>query len=419
MAADDGDASESESVTLSESSVNNAKLRYKCCKKLCKVFVCKRCSSLHHESCVRRKYGEDVEHTDFECCESQNSGECDRVNDHDCGLVMVKLENEKLNMQVQLLNDLVRELRDKNDLLKDNNNLLLHRMRYMEDIMSTMSVGDHRKKLAVLSDVNNVNRVQFPMPSASEASGAGAVLMSEIEEDGAAASTRQVSNHRSSYAHALAGTSEVAVAAPLNGRLSGMKAPDVNNDGSVNAVTAQTSVNNSDELLNTGRYRRKHPASTAVHNGEKNQNPEAYKILNSGQENGTSAAADGFVLVGRRRGKRRDKKIGTAEVDGGQRSAGFVGVEKKVWLYLYRVQRHVTEKMISDFLGENQHLKEAEVIVRELPTDASKNKCFVVSAPFSKKDVLYDTATWPAGVGIKRYDFNKMRAYQNNASGVF
>lgn len=57
-----------------------------------------------------------------------------------------------------------------------------------------------------------------------------------------------------------------------------------------------------------------------------------------------------------------------------------------------------------------------EVSVRELPTTQDQNKCFVVSAPFHKKDVMYRPDFWPRGVGVKRFDFKRHADYDRSNS---
>lgn len=72
----------------------------------------------------------------------------------------------------------------------------------------------------------------------------------------------------------------------------------------------------------------------------------------------------------------------------------------------------MTEDIVTAYLGAKPNFKDVTICVRELPTAADQNKCFVVSAPFSKKRELYDMNLWPRGVGVKRFDFSRRRGLE-------
>lgn len=122
----------------------------------------------------------------------------------------------------------------------------------------------------------------------------------------------------------------------------------------------------------------------------------------------TSKPHDGFKEV---RKRKQRKRIGTAAPTECVVAEGvaFLGVEKKAWLYINRVQRHVTEDIILAYIKNSPSFQNTTVGVRELPTVAHQNKCFAVCAPFHKKDELYDVNFWPRGVGVKRLDFGRYR----------
>lgn len=125
---------------------------------------------------------------------------------------------------------------------------------------------------------------------------------------------------------------------------------------------------------------------------------------------GTQGDTENFHEVRNRRKKRVSPKIlGTNEAQG--EDEGFSGVEKKLWLYLYRCKRHVTPEKIRAYINNKQHFENVEITIHELPTNAEKNKCFRVVAPFSKKEDMYNPNFWPRGVGVKRYDFRKQQSY--------
>lgn len=105
------------------------------------------------------------------------------------------------------------------------------------------------------------------------------------------------------------------------------------------------------------------------------------------------------------------KQLGTNEDD----SNGFDGVGRKVWLYLYRIQTAVTIEKIYNYIRAKPGFNELNVDVKELPTTETQNKCFVVTAPYEKKTLMYDPSFWPKNVGIKRYDFRRQKNYNQNS----
>ena len=97
----------------------------------------------------------------------------------------------------------------------------------------------------------------------------------------------------------------------------------------------------------------------------------------------------------------------------------FGGVEKRVWLYLYRIQNSATDIKIKKYIKEKEKFKEQNVIVKEIPGEPSKYKRFVVTAPFSAKDDLYEPDFWPENVGVKRFDFTRHREFLKNNADTF
>ena len=111
----------------------------------------------------------------------------------------------------------------------------------------------------------------------------------------------------------------------------------------------------------------------------------------------------------------RPKTLGTANVTNND----FSGAEKKVWLYLYRIKNNATAQKITDYILKQESFKNEKVMVKEIPGESTKLKRFVVTAPFSKKDELYDPGFWPSGVGIKRFDFGRHREFIQEQSADF
>lgn len=89
------------------------------------------------------------------------------------------------------------------------------------------------------------------------------------------------------------------------------------------------------------------------------------------------------------------------------------GAQKRVWLYLYRVKRHVTTEKITEHLKCQESFRSADIIIKELPTNESQNKCFMCGVDFSLKDEIYNPSTWPKSVAYKRFDFRKFNKYES------
>lgn len=92
----------------------------------------------------------------------------------------------------------------------------------------------------------------------------------------------------------------------------------------------------------------------------------------------------------------------------------FAGEERKVWLYINRIKRHVDANMIRSYIKGKSNFTNEKVEVTEIPSEQNGLKRFVVRAPISRKDEMYDTNFWPKGVGIKRFSFHKHREFLNN-----
>lgn len=67
--------------------------------------------------------------------------------------------------------------------------------------------------------------------------------------------------------------------------------------------------------------------------------------------------------------------------------------------------------MILKFIKEKQGFTNESVQVKEIPSQPNALKRFVVTAPITRKDELYEPEFWPARVGIKRFDFKKHKEF--------
>lgn len=110
--------------------------------------------------------------------------------------------------------------------------------------------------------------------------------------------------------------------------------------------------------------------------------------------------------------KRRPKRLGTTKVALEEENTGFVGAERKAWIYIYRIKRHVTAEQVTEHIKKHDSFKDERVQVKELQSNPSQLKSFVVTAPLHKKDELYKPEFWPQNVGIKRFHYGLFQKYK-------
>ncbi|KAF5307538.1 hypothetical protein FQR65_LT06894 [Abscondita terminalis] len=127
----------------------------------------------------------------------------------------------------------------------------------------------------------------------------------------------------------------------------------------------------------------------------------------------SNADEDIFIKAVNRRNTRIPKTIGAGSIS---KSGHFAGVEQKIWLYLYRVKRTVTETIILDYLKEAKPEYAESFEVKELPTINTQNKCFRVGAHFELKNDMYVASFSPDGIGFKRYYFHREKLDANPAT---
>ncbi|KAG5880158.1 hypothetical protein JTB14_036916 [Gonioctena quinquepunctata] len=108
--------------------------------------------------------------------------------------------------------------------------------------------------------------------------------------------------------------------------------------------------------------------------------------------------------------KDKKKLIGNAEED-----EEFLGHKPKAWLYIYRVKPQITTAKITNYIKEKLSMEETgdEVIVKELTSYNTSNKCFMIGAPFDHKNDLYQQNFWPSGVGYRQFDFRRYSQYRS------
>lgn len=140
------------------------------------------------------------------------------------------------------------------------------------------------------------------------------------------------------------------------------------------------------------------------------QNASAEQDRNEGD-----ADHQGGFRLQRRQKRQYRRRVGNADVSPEDEASGFAGGERRAWIYLNRVRRHTTQDMVLDYIKGKPGFENEAITVRELPSDPNQLKCFVVIAPFHRKDELYEPNFWPRLVGIKRFDFSKHRDFLQGA----
>lgn len=322
---------------------------YKCCKtKLASVVVCVNCGDLYHRSCLERKTSTNITDTRFECCESKvTSGN--------------KYPKNSENEQLLLENDLLRKL---NKEMEDKNNLLYENKRFLEEKISFYlnEIKIYQQKLGIQANHRENTGSQLPSKTRTYSE----------------AAKRQSQNDR--------------------------------NTGPVGKVTDKIGQkNNSAMKLNLPKVDiTSLEVMAATEEEEESQQTEL-------EDTETENNKDGYIYVESRKQKRKnnanvkqryrkDTKIGE-----GEKNDEMAAMEKRVWLFLSRIKRHVTADNVKAYMAKQLKQGVQDFIVKELPTNEQKNKCFMVGADYHHKDEIYKPTFWPAGVGFKRFDFRLYR----------
>lgn len=105
------------------------------------------------------------------------------------------------------------------------------------------------------------------------------------------------------------------------------------------------------------------------------------------------------------------KRMGTIGTSNETTNDDFAGVQKKLWIYIYRVNKACSEEKVHGYIKQKTGLTDNEVWTKEIPVKGNGLNRYVVTAPIDKKDLLYSSEFWPNGVGVKRFDFDKHREF--------
>ncbi|KAL3267767.1 hypothetical protein HHI36_006894 [Cryptolaemus montrouzieri] len=133
---------------------------------------------------------------------------------------------------------------------------------------------------------------------------------------------------------------------------------------------------------------------------------------NSNQSYPKEKGGSEWILVNRKKSRKQDSptsfsRRGTAEISDEENKNGLSGTDKRVWLYINRVKKHVTSDMIETFIKKKSGFENCKLQILKLDPDSEKTTLtrFLVIARFEKKGEIYEPSFWPQNVGIKRFHF--------------
>lgn len=359
MAPDGGDSEQSSSNKV-----------FTCCKtKLSACVVCVYCGNIFHKSCLQRRSFAVIDDTRIKCCSlpEPSSGECGDGKDLDMVVQLDKLSSENL-----FLKKIVEKTENEYKLIENNNKLLAENKKLLEDKIIQLQkeldkfVKKHNDKNSADKDKNKVLKQNQNKSFSMPASSGGHQRAVKINEGNLKTSTDD-STLQKSY-------------------------KDI----------AEAQASKMMDIINLAQPTRSNPGSTL-------SIPDEY------DGGGSNCSGDeGFTTVHyRKKGKYLKKRKQQKKNFGLDENASF-GIERKAWIYLYRVRRDVTAEKIENFIKGQPIFQNSELVVKELPTNESQGKCFMFGADFRLKDELYKPSTWPKDIAYKRFDFKKYHNYQRN-----
>lgn len=114
-----------------------------------------------------------------------------------------------------------------------------------------------------------------------------------------------------------------------------------------------------------------------------------------------------YKTVSYKKNKKRDKVTVGNNTD--MHAINFSGaVQPKLWLFVSRVKSHVTEEMMTNYVGtklNNDNNVSAKLLKAKY--DKSSKKCFLVGVDKKNIDLVYNVNFWPAGIKYARFNFHK------------
>lgn len=357
-------------TVLDVSEDDPAKKFYKCCKsKVSASAVCVTCGNIFHKSCLQRIRGsiQVIDETRMICCQTTNLTSSSKVNEID-EVIHENFAIEKLKLENQMLKQILYETQVKCNLLHENNLMLKENKQLIEEKMEEL------KKQIVEINIKSSNTKKVNTDK-------------HMDYRSALKTQRNLNLKQDSK---------------ISNQTSG------NTDNCPNQPNHNLNYAHQENIERVEEKKGEYKDMTQLLHGE------LIAISEDKDENQ-------FQEVVRRRNKNRSKKnIGMADGTEGSDENGFAGVNRKLWLYVNRVKRHTTCNDIINYLKTKSNSKfKEEFSVKELKTQESQNKVFMIGAPYDAKDELYNDSFWPKGVGYRRFDFGKYRNFLNDQSGDF
>ena len=353
----------------SESSSKNAKKSgFKCCvKKNCSVCVCINCFSIYHNSCVKKmgRIKKVIDDTKIECCtpaKVAGNGEIIEV---------YKVEQSKLNMEIQYLKQLLEELNDKNNILKQNNGLLVERINQMYVNTKPIHRDEGDKKL-------QDNNRQKPATQASVFTIQGV--------DDAATNITVCPTSQTEKSNQVLDTATNTTSDKDNSNYAG--------------VVKRTNIDSSN---------RNHRNGNGIADYG-NNNKYTFRRIESGPGRNETPISNGDFEVPKQR--RYRKRLGRGDTT--ENESAFAGEERRLWLYINRVKRSAEADTIFNFIKKKVGFENDDILVKEIPSNPEYLKRFVVIGPLGKRNQLYDPTFWPKNIGIKRFNFERHKNFLAN-----
>ncbi|CAG9764212.1 unnamed protein product [Ceutorhynchus assimilis] len=348
---------------------------FKCCGKRATTIVCKVCSALFHFSCANRANKIRRLEANFCIClecedhSTKNGQSSDAIS-------YFKQQISYLTNEVTLKNRIIKELEEKNGILvennivlKENNGLLVEKIqRILYDEINKVKKTDLQNK----KDLHNNENIPMPQKGLGNAVN----QQPDTAEDNQLNKVSTTPTY-SRVVKAAQGRQNLRISIPA--KRSGNINP--NNQQSAGSDISSSQKKQNKQSANTNKELSKSPIIIFSDNEDKQQ--------------------DGFVFP---RKMFKKKRLGKAQPT---QEGNFVGGDRKVWLYLYRVKRECTETDIITYIKTQPGFTDLPVTVREIPSEQNKLKCFVVTAPLQKKDQMYDPEFWPQFVGVIFYPKTK------------
>lgn len=131
------------------------------------------------------------------------------------------------------------------------------------------------------------------------------------------------------------------------------------------------------------------------------------------------------VVRGRRRPRRKNHLVGTAETGTQKTTTGFVSKnnkdpsEKKIWLFISKAKNTCTAEDVANYISNQSSTDRNLIEVKSLQSKTKTgNNCFLIGVPTQLKETVYESSFWPKGIRFERFDFRLGRHFLDSHSDV-